>query len=154
MLDEMVVKATVKPTDCALTSQKHTSLPQVFDLGRKAINAAEIVQRRLAAVAVSKREFRTLRMMVPPIRRATIWIASPTDLSSVVLVVVKPRSRMMMVEKLLTTPFGMAAAKTETKTRTAFGSQNARMACFLSKPLFLMPVSLPDTRLTAMIFWR
>lgn len=34
MLDEMVVRDTVKPTDWALTSQKHTSLPQVLDRGR------------------------------------------------------------------------------------------------------------------------
>jgi hypothetical protein len=34
MLDEMVVRETVNPTDWALTSQKQTSLPQVFDLGR------------------------------------------------------------------------------------------------------------------------
>jgi hypothetical protein len=50
----------------------------------------------------------TLRMIVPPIISATICTASPTDLSWVVLVVVKPISRMMIVEKELTTPFGMA----------------------------------------------
>lgn len=55
MLEEMVVSATVKPTDCEFTSQKDTSLPQVFDRGRKAMQAAETVQRMLAAVAVSKR---------------------------------------------------------------------------------------------------
>jgi hypothetical protein len=34
ILDEMLTKDTVKPTDWALTSQKHMSLPQVFDRGR------------------------------------------------------------------------------------------------------------------------
>lgn len=40
--------------------------------------------------------------------RATICTASPTDLSSVVFVVLKPMSRMMMVENELTTPLGIA----------------------------------------------
>ena len=61
---------------------------------------------------------------------------------------------MMMVEKLLSTPLGMAAAKTETKRRMALGSQKATIACFLSKFLFLIPVSFPETLLTAMILWR
>ena len=34
MLDETVVSETVKPTDWALTSQKQTSLPHVFERGR------------------------------------------------------------------------------------------------------------------------
>lgn len=34
ILDETVVSETVKPTDWALTSQKQTSLPQVFERGR------------------------------------------------------------------------------------------------------------------------
>lgn len=34
MLDETVVRETVKPTDWALTSQKQTSLPHVFERGR------------------------------------------------------------------------------------------------------------------------
>lgn len=34
MLDEMVVSETVKPTDCALVSQKQTRRPQVLDRGR------------------------------------------------------------------------------------------------------------------------
>lgn len=49
--------------------------------------------------------------------RATIWIASPTLLSSVVLVVLKPRSLMMIVEKLLTTPIDIwILADVESKT--------------------------------------
>jgi hypothetical protein len=55
MLDEMVVSDTVKPTDCAFTSQKQTSRPQVFDRGRYAIQAAATVQRMLATVAVMRR---------------------------------------------------------------------------------------------------
>lgn len=127
----MVVRETVKPTDCALTSQKETSRPHVFDSGRYAMQAAETVHRRLATVAVIKRaiviscqrnecqeirEFRefhcsqlgTFRMKVPPMRSATICTASPTDLSCVVVVVSNPMSRMMTVEKELTTPLGMA----------------------------------------------
>lgn len=81
MLEEMVVSDTVKPTDCALTSQKQTNLPQVFDLGRYATMAADIVHSKLAAVAVAKRLFGTFRVIVPPMSNATIWTASPTDLS-------------------------------------------------------------------------
>jgi hypothetical protein len=55
MLDETVVSATVKPTDCELTSQKHTSRPHVFERGRYAMQAAATVQRMFATVAVSKR---------------------------------------------------------------------------------------------------
>lgn len=55
MFDEMVVKETVKPTDWALTSQKHTSLPQVLERGRYANSAADKVHRMLAAVAVNSR---------------------------------------------------------------------------------------------------
>jgi hypothetical protein len=51
----MVVRDTVNPTDCALTSQKHTSRPQVFDRGRYAMQAAATVQRMLATVAVIRR---------------------------------------------------------------------------------------------------
>jgi hypothetical protein len=63
-------------------------------------------------------------VIAPPIMRAMIWTASPTDLSSVVRVVENPLthvsscnrlfgpgltiSRMMTVEKEFTTPFGMA----------------------------------------------
>jgi len=46
--------------------------------------------------------------MVPPIKRAMIWIASPTDFICVVLVVLKPISRMMIVEKEVIAPFGIA----------------------------------------------
>ena len=49
-----------------------------------------MVQRMLAAVAVSRREFGTFSVIVPPMRKAIIWTASPTDLSSVVFVVEKP----------------------------------------------------------------
>lgn len=55
IFDEIVVRETVKPTDCALTSQKATSRPHVFDSGRYAIQAADTVHRRLATVAVIKR---------------------------------------------------------------------------------------------------
>lgn len=51
------------------------------------------------------------KMTVPPMSSAMICTASPTDLSCVVLVVLKPRSRMMIVENELTTPFGMALGK-------------------------------------------
>lgn len=34
ILDEIVVKDTVKPTDCELVSQKHTRRPHVLDRGR------------------------------------------------------------------------------------------------------------------------
>lgn len=47
-------------------------------------------------------------MKVPPMSSATICTASPTDLSCVVVVVSNPMSRMMTVEKELTTPLGMA----------------------------------------------
>lgn len=55
IFDEIVVRETVKPTDCALTSQNATSRPHVFDSGRYAIQAADTVHRRLATVAVIKR---------------------------------------------------------------------------------------------------
>lgn len=55
ILLEIVTRETVNPTDCALTSQKHTSRPQVFERGRYAINAAAMVQRMFAAVAVASR---------------------------------------------------------------------------------------------------
>jgi len=55
MFEDIVTRETVKPTDCAFTSQKATSLPQVFDLGRYARQAAETVQRILAAVDVKRR---------------------------------------------------------------------------------------------------
>ncbi len=44
MFEEMVVRETVKPTDCALTSQKHTNLPQVVGPRRYAMHAAAIVR--------------------------------------------------------------------------------------------------------------
>lgn len=46
------------------------------------------------------------------------------------------------------------AAKTEVKSRRAFGSKKPTRACFLSNALFLMPVSLSETRLTARSLWR
>lgn len=55
MLDEIVVSATVNPTDWEFTSQKLTSRPQVFDAGRKAMQAAEMVHSKLATVAVRSR---------------------------------------------------------------------------------------------------
>lgn len=53
-------------------------------------------------------QFGTLRMTDPPIISAIICTASPTDFSSVVLVVLKPISRMMIVENEFTTPLGIA----------------------------------------------
>jgi hypothetical protein len=47
-------------------------------------------------------------MIAPLMIRAMICTASPTDLSWVVMVVLKPMSRMMIVEKEFTTPLGMA----------------------------------------------
>lgn len=90
MLEDTVVRETVNPTDCALTIQKQTSLPHVLDRGRYAIKAAHTVQMILAAVAVKSREFGTFSVIVPPMRRAIIWTASPTDFSSGVLVVENP----------------------------------------------------------------
>ena len=109
--------------------------------------------------------------MAPLMISATICTASPTDLSSVVMVVLKPMSRMMIVEKELTTPLGIAllrrhvskqlskqircieestyAANTLTKTKIVLGSKKPNFTCFISKVLFLIPVSLPATRLTA-----
>lgn len=46
------------------------------------------------------------------------------------------------------------AAKTEVKSKRAFGSKKPTRACFLSNALFLMPVSLSETRLTARSRWR
>lgn len=127
MLEETVVNDTVKPTDCAFTSQNETSLPQVLERGRYARHAAETVHRILATVAVNSRasyqsihdhdlvaqvlhhlQFRTFRTMTPLMMSATICVASPTDFNSVVLVVENPISSMIMVEKELTTPFGIA----------------------------------------------
>ena len=50
----------------------------------------------------------TFKIIVPPMISATICTASPTDLSCVVLVVLKPMSRIIIVENELTTPFGIA----------------------------------------------
>lgn len=50
-----MVRATVNPTDCEFTSQKQTSLPHVLDRGRKAMQAADMVQSMFATVAVSSR---------------------------------------------------------------------------------------------------
>lgn len=83
MFDDTVTSEMVKPTDCALTNQKLARRPQVFDLGRYAIHAEATVQSMLATVAVASLEFGTLSVMVPPIRRAIICTASPTDLSCV-----------------------------------------------------------------------
>lgn len=42
------------------------------------------------------------------------------------------------------------AANTEVKSRMVLGSENPNRICFLSKALFLIPVSFPATRVTAM----
>jgi hypothetical protein len=75
----------------------------------------------------------------------------------------------MTVEKALTTPFGIAlyktgyhgyhdpqsgktyAAPTETNSKIIFGSIHATGICFVSKDLFLIPVSFWLTRFTAII---
>lgn len=90
IFEDIVTKDTVKPTLWALTSQKLTSLPHVLLRGRKERHAAETVQSRFAAVAVISREFGTFNVIAPPMNNATTWTASPTDLSSVVLVVENP----------------------------------------------------------------
>jgi len=56
-------------------------------------------------------QFGTLRMMAPLIRRPMTWVASPTDFSSVVLVVLKPISLIITVENELTTPLGIALSR-------------------------------------------
>ena len=71
MLLDIVTKETVKPTDWQLTSQNETRRPHVLDRGRYAIHAALIVQRALAAVATSSREFGTFNVIAPPIHKAT-----------------------------------------------------------------------------------
>ena len=108
ILELIVTNDTANPTDCELMSQKLTNLPQVFDLGRYARQAAETVQRIFATVAVRSLELGIFNVIIPPMSNATIWVASPTDFSSVVLVVEKPMSRMIIVEKEFTTPFGIA----------------------------------------------
>lgn len=108
ILELIVTNDTANPTDCELMSQKPTNLPQVFDLGRYARQAAETVQRIFATVAVRSLELGIFNVIIPPMSNATIWVASPTDFSSVVLVVEKPMSRMIIVEKEFTTPFGIA----------------------------------------------
>lgn len=107
-MELIVTNDTANPTDCELMSQKLTNLPQVFDLGRYARQAAETVQRIFATVAVRSLELGIFNVIIPPMSNATIWVASPTDFSSVVLVVEKPMSRMIIVEKEFTTPFGIA----------------------------------------------
>lgn len=73
----------------------------------------------------------------------------------------------MIVLNELTTPLGIAlvlsamivaawenatyAANTEMKISSAFGSKKAPIACFTTNSLFLIPVSFPATRLTAMM---
>lgn len=103
----------------------------------------------LATVAVKRRELGTLRMIAPPMMRPIIWMASPTDFNWVVMVVLKPISRIMTVENELTTPLGMAAAKTEVNINSVLGSVKPRATWLLSKALFLIPESLEATRLTA-----
>lgn len=115
------------------------------------MHPAATVHKIFAAVAVSRREFGTFNVIIPPIIKATIKTASPTDLSSVVFVVVNPMSLMIIVENELMTPLGITAANTEIKSRIAFGSVKATKPCFLLKTLFLIPVSLDATRFTAKI---
>jgi hypothetical protein len=72
ILDDMVTSDTVNPTDWVFTSQKETSRPHLFALGRYARHPAETVQRMLAAVAVASRELGTFNVMAPPMKSATI----------------------------------------------------------------------------------
>ena len=60
----------------------------------------------------------------------------------------------MFVEAIDDNAGATYAANTEMNSKMALGSVNATPICFLSKALFLMPVSLPATRLTAMSRWR
>jgi len=62
-------------------------------------------------------QFGTVKITVPPMSREMICTASPTDFSFVVIVVSKPMSRMIMVEKELTTPFGIALVSYVSYTR-------------------------------------
>ena len=149
IFEEMVTSEIVKPTDCAFVSQKETSRPHFCDLGKYAIQAEATVQTMFAKVDVKSREFGTYSVTAPPISRATTCTPLPTELSSVVFVVGNPRSFIIMVENELITPLGMAAAKILTKTSHILGSLNASKAWSLRNTLFLMPVSLPATRLTA-----
>lgn len=64
---------------------------------------------------------------MPPMKRATICTASPTDLSSVVFVVLKPMSRMMMVENELTTPLGIALERDQ--GRSAIDHMGGASSC-------------------------
>jgi len=146
-----VTSEIVNPTDCALTSQKQASLSHFCSRGKYAIHAAATVHRILATVEVSNLLLGIFRVIVPPMTSAMITTASPTDLSSVVLVFENPMSSIMMVEKELTTPFGIAAAKTEIKSKIALGSDKATIACLVLKFFVLTPVSLPATLLIPMI---
>jgi hypothetical protein len=151
MFEDIVTSEIVNPTDWALTSQKQASLSHFCSRGKYAIHAAATVHMMLAAVAVSNLLLGIFSVIAPPMTSAMIWTASPTDLSSVVLVVENPISSMMIVENELTTPFGIAAAKTETKSKIALGSDNATIACLALKVFVLTPVSLPATLLIPMI---
>lgn len=93
MFEEIVTNEIVKPTLWALTSQKLTNLAHVSLRGRKDRHAAETVQRMFAAVAVRSREFGMFNVMAPLMNNVMTWKASPTDLSSVVLVVENPYCR-------------------------------------------------------------
>ena len=55
MLEEIVVRLTVKLTDWELTSQKETRRPHLFDRGRYAISAADTAHRMLIVAAVKRR---------------------------------------------------------------------------------------------------
>ena len=96
-----------------------------------------MVQIVFAAVEVRSLEFGTLRVMAPPIIRATTCTASPTLFISVVIVVLNPRSLMMTVLNEFSTPLGMAAANTEMKRIIILGSRKVRMDCGFLKAFFL-----------------
>lgn len=101
----------------------------------------------LEAVATNKIEFGTLSVVAPPTMTITISTAPLRDFNSVVE---KPISRITTVEHEFTTPFGIAAAKTEIKPRVSFGSFSATRAWLRTYASCLMPVSFDATHLTAM----
>ena len=167
ILLETVIKLTVKPTLWLFTSQKLTSRPHVFDRGKYAMHAAETVHSTLATVAVKSLELGTLRVMMPPMSRAMTCTASPTDLSSIVFEVLKPRSEVMIVEKELRIPLGSAAAETFDEDQDDFrvveGQQRLRLVqcCILNTSLVLwdsfhsyQPLALIQESSTGWCNWK
>jgi hypothetical protein len=187
----MVVRETVKPTDCAFTSQKQTSLPQVLDWGRKAISAAATVQRMLATEAVIRRAMNWLAPEANNDWRAASWPRTVGNIQNNRTADDECNDLHCITYRLELGGLGRAethvldddgreriddtigngtaflcqssrnknetttlrqytyAAKTEVKSKIVLGSIRPLATCFLLKDLFLIPVSLPATRLTA-----